>query len=152
MDPFASLEELENRLDWTLDEGEERVAETALEDASDLARAYGREWDVLTAPRLVRTLVLKAASRYMKNYQGYILSRAGDETVQWSDKAGEDMGTVYFSKPEVKLLQELAGRRTSLISVPTLAWGTVPGAVDNGYRPTAGGGKDFPMFEVGEQP
>jgi hypothetical protein len=151
MDTFASLEELKKRLDWTLDEGEERVAETALEDASDLARAYGRDWDTSTAPRLVRTLVLKASARYMKNYQGYILSRAGDETVQWSDKAGEDMGTVYFSKDEIKLIEGLAGRRTSLISVPVVAYAAKAG-LDNGYRPIVGGGKEFPMFEIGEQP
>lgn len=151
MDTFASLEELKKRLDWTLDDGEERVAETALEDASDLARAYGRDWDPTTAPRLVRTLVLKASARYMKNYQGYILSRAGDETVQWSDKAGEDMGTVYFSKDEIKLIEGLAGRRTSLISVPVVAY-KEKYALDNGHRPTYPGGKDFPLFEIGEQP
>jgi hypothetical protein len=151
MDPFASLEELTARLDWTLDEGEERIAHSSLEDASELARAHGRDWDADTAPRLVRTLVLKAAARYMKNYQGYITSRAGDETVGWSDKAGEDMGTVYFSRDEIKMLQDLAGRRTALISVPVVAW-QVGTEVDNGTRPVEGGGKNFPMYQVGGEP
>ena len=152
MEPFASLEELQARLDWELDEGEERVAESSLEDASELARTHGREWeDPLTAPRIVRTLVLKACARYMKNYQGFTQSRAGDETVMWSDAAGENLGQVYFTKEEIKLLQEYAGRRTALISAPLLAYGNT-GSRDNGYRPTGGGGKDFPMFEIGEQP
>lgn len=153
MDPFATLEELQNRLDWTLDEGEERVAESALEDASELARAHGRDWvDATTAPRLVRTLVLKACARYMKNYQGYTQSRAGDETVAWSDSAGENLGQVYFSKDEIKLLEGLAGRRTSLISVPITAWNARAG-IDDGTRPMADGkGKNFPMYQFGGEP
>lgn len=152
MEPFATLDELAARLDWTLDEGEERIAETALEDASDLARGYGRDWvDASAAPRLVRTLVLKSCARYMKNYQGYTQSRAGDETVAWSDKAGEDMGTIYFSKDEIKMIQGLAGRRTALISAPIEAWQTNPN-LDDGTRPVAGGGKNFPMYQYGGEP
>lgn len=152
MDPFASLEELEARLDWTLDDGEERIAESALEDASELARAYGRDWtDPLTAPRLVKTLVLKACARYMKNYQGYTLSAAGDERVSWSDKAGEDMGTVYFTKDEIKMIEGLAGRRTALISVPITAWNAKAG-IDDGTRPVQGGGKNFPLYQFGGEP
>ena len=154
MEPFATLEELQNRLDWTLDEGEERVAEAALEDASDLARAYGRTWwdETLsenTAPRLVRTLVLKACARYMKNYQGYTQSRAGDETVMWADAAGENLGQVYFTRDEIKMVEGLAGKRTALISVPVIAWRSKP--LDNGTVPDGtAAGKNFPMFEVGE--
>lgn len=151
MTAFATLEELQNRLDWTLDEGEERVGEAALEDASDMARAYGRDWEPETAPRLIRTLVLKACTRYLKNIAGYTQSRAGDETVAWSDKAGEDMGQVYFSRDEIKLIEGLAGRRTSLMSAPVIAWRTKIGA-DDGTRPVSGGGKNFPMFQVGGEP
>lgn len=152
MTPFATLDELADRLDWTLDEGEERVAESALEDASDLARAYGRDWvDAASAPRLVRTLVLKSCARYMKNYQGYIQSRAGDEHVAWSDKAGEDMGTVYFTRDEIKLVEGLAGRRTALISAPIVAWNPKVG-IDDGTRPVQGGGKNFPLYQFGGEP
>lgn len=154
MEPFATLEELQNRLDWTMDDGEERVAESALEDASEMARAYGRDWeDAAVAPRLIRTLVLKACARYMKNYQGYTQSRAGDEQVTWSDRAGEDMGTVYFTRDEIKLIEGLAGRRTSLISVPITAWNARYG-IDNGTRPVdyAEDGKYFPMYQFGGEP
>ena len=67
MEPIATLKELIQRLDWTLDADELRIAAGALEDASDLARGYGRDWDTESAPRLVRTLVLKARKRYMNN-------------------------------------------------------------------------------------
>ena len=82
MEPFATLDELKFRLPWTLDTDEERDASGALEDASDLARGYGRDWvDAPDAPRLVRTLVLKAVKRYMNNPEGITQSRAGDETL-----------------------------------------------------------------------
>ena len=150
--PFATLDELQDRLDWTLDEAEERVAESALEDASDLARGHGRDWaDAAEAPRLIRTLVLKACARYMKNFDGYTQSRAGDETVMWSDKAGSDMGQIYYSRDEIKLIEGLAGKRTALMSTPLIAWNTKVGA-DSGTRPVAGGGKNFPMFQVGGEP
>lgn len=155
MEPFATLDELQNRLDWTMDEGEERVAESALEDASDLARAYGRVWwdetlSMNTAPRLIRTLVLKACARYMKNYQGYTQSKAGDESVMWSDAAGADMGTVHFTKDEIKMIESLAGRRTAVISAPIVAWKISP-VTDQGYVPDGTpAGKDFPMFQAGE--
>jgi len=62
-------------LDWALDEDERRLAASALEDASDLAREYGRDWTPETVPRLVRTLVLAACVRYLRNPDGYTQSR-----------------------------------------------------------------------------
>lgn len=142
---FATLDELKNRLDWTLDADEERIAQSALEDASDLACYYGKDWpDPATAPRMVRTLVLRACKRYMDNPQGYTQSRAGDETVGWSDAAGTDAGTVHFTKDEQDLLRGLAGRRPGIYSAPISAWGpqrTSPvGMVPVDY------GKSFPFF------
>ncbi|GGS24759.1 hypothetical protein GCM10010238_11130 [Streptomyces griseoviridis] len=63
-----------------LDEDEARIATSALDDASDLATTYGRDWPEETAPRLVKTLVLKSAARCMRDPEGYTQSRAGDET------------------------------------------------------------------------
>jgi hypothetical protein len=124
MAAFATLDELKDRLDWTLDADEERIARAALEDASDLACHYGREWpDVASAPRMVRTLVLRACKRYMDNPQGYTQSRAGDETVGWSDAAGENAGSVYFTRDEQELLRGLAGGRPRIYSVEVSAWG-----------------------------
>ncbi|QDP44214.1 head-tail adaptor Ad1 [Streptomyces phage Celia] len=152
---YATLDDLKGRLDWTLDEDEERIAASSLEDASDLAAAYGRDWPEGSAPRLVRTLVLKAAARYMKNPDGYTQSRAGDETLAWGDAAGTDAGTVYFTDEEKKLLSELGGRRPGLSSVEVNAWGTcLRRPYRAGQRPeTAGwaptdvdGERLFPIF------
>ncbi|MFC4089351.1 hypothetical protein [Micromonospora sp. GCM10011541] len=120
---FATLDELKNRLDWTLDADEERIAESALEDASDLACHYGKVWEPATAPRMVRTLVLRACKRYMDNPQGYTQSRAGDETIGWSDATGRDAGTVHFTKDEQGMLRALAGGKPGIYSAPISAWG-----------------------------
>jgi hypothetical protein len=79
------LDELKGRLDWELDDDELRIAVGALTDASDLAAAYCRDWPEATAPRLVKTLVLKSAARYVRHPNGCTQSRARDETPAWSD-------------------------------------------------------------------
>ncbi|UFD97949.1 head-tail adaptor Ad1 [Streptomyces phage Pablito] len=155
MADFATLDELKARLDWTLDADEERIATSALEDASDLARAYaGRDWlPVASAPRLVRTLVLKAGKRYMNNPSGYTQSRAGDETLGWNDEAGENAGTVYFTRDEQNMLAELGGRKSGLISAEVSAWNSVRRGVHAGLVPVdQPGGKGFPLFADGGEP
>lgn len=144
MQPYASLTDLLDRLDWALDADELRIASGALEDASDLARGYGRDWEPEAAPRLVRTLVLKAAVRYLRNPDGYTQSRAGDETLSWNDAAGTDAGTVFFTAEEQKLLKGLAGKAAGLVSAPITAWGPQrrPGV---GYVPVDAG-KPFPLY------
>ncbi|ATI18875.1 head-to-tail adaptor [Streptomyces phage Janus] len=152
---FATLDELKARLDWTLDADEERIATSALEDASDLAVAYaGRDWDpVATAPRLVRTLVLKACKRYMNNPSGYTQSRAGDETLGWSDDQGENAGTVYFTRDERDMLAELGGRKGGIVSVGVSAWNSNITRYRNrgsndlpaGFVPSSSGA-DFPLY------
>ncbi|WDS51727.1 head-to-tail adaptor [Streptomyces phage Triumph] len=154
MADFATLDELKARLDWSLDADEERIATSALEDASDLARAYaGRDWNpVSTSPRLVRTLVLKACKRYMNNPSGYTQSRAGDETLGWNDEAGENAGTVYFTRDEQSMLAEIGGRKGGLISAEVSAWNSVRRPVQAGLVPVdTPSGKAFPLFgEDGE--
>ncbi|WP_329289550.1 hypothetical protein [Streptomyces pseudovenezuelae] len=151
MADFATLDELKARLDWTLDADEERIATSALEDASDTARFHaGRDWpDAASAPRLVRTLVLKACKRYMNNPSGYTQSRAGDETLGWNDTQGEDAGTVYFTDEEQKLLAEIGGRKRGLWSAEVSAWNSVRRPVTAGLVPVAQptpDSKPFPMF------
>ncbi|WP_438470780.1 hypothetical protein [Streptomyces asiaticus] len=157
MADFATLDELKARLDWELDADEERIATSSLEDASDLARAHaGRDWEpVTTAPRLVRTLVLKACKRYMHNPQGYTQSRAGDETLGWNDAAGNDAGTVYFTADEQRMLGELGGRRGGLVSAEVSAWGSVRRPVTVGLVPVAqptSTAKKFPLFSDEVEP
>lgn len=148
---FATLDELKARLDWTLDADEERIATSALEDASDLASFHaGRDWpDGTSTPRLVRTLVLKACKRYMDNPSGYTQSRAGDETLGWNDSQGEDAGTVHFTAEEQKLLAEIGGRKPGLYSVQVSAWNSVRRPVAAGLVPVAQPTPDpkpFPLF------
>jgi len=143
---YATLDDLKGRLDWDLDSDELRIAIGALEDASDLAATHGRDWPEDTAPRLVKTLVLKSAARYMRNPNGYTQSRAGDETLAWSD-IGRDAGTVYFTREEIRLLEELAGRKRGFTSVVVSAWGTKPRAADVGFVPADySPASPFPLF------
>ncbi|ATI18951.1 head-tail adaptor Ad1 [Streptomyces phage Tefunt] len=154
---FATLEELKGRLDWTLDTDEERIATSALEDASDLASYYARrDWpDAASAPRLVRTLVLKACKRYMDNPSGYTQSRAGDETLGWNDASGENAGTVYFTDDEQKLLSEIGGKKPGLHSAGVSAWGSNIRRYRNRAYPVpvdVAGQKVFPFYADEEEP
>ena len=148
MEAFATLAELQSRLDWVLDADEERMATGALEDASDLARAYGSNWEYASsAPRLVRTLVLTAVKRHMNNPEGLITSRAGDETMAYAD-IGDKAGAIFYTANEIKLLAGLGGRN-GIVSVPVSAWGPTK-KVSEGYVPT--GQKPFPMFSSDSSP
>lgn len=119
---IATLTELQERLEWTLDAGETGIATGALEDLSEDARFYGSQrWDSVTAPRQVKSLVLRAAARFMRNPDGFTQSRAGDETVAWGDR-GDSAGTAEFSGKEQKMLAALSGRGTGLISVGVTAY------------------------------
>ena len=114
---LASLDDLLARLDWELDVVEKRVASAALEDLSDDARHYGvSTWTSVTAPRTARTLVLRAAVRYMRNPDGYIQSRAGDEIVGWAPR--KESGAAQFTDAEKDDLRDL-GRRG--VVVPRVA-------------------------------
>jgi hypothetical protein len=150
---FATLDELKARLDWTLDADEERIATSAIEDASDLARGYaGRDWEPSSlAPRLVRTLVLKACKRYMTNPQGLTQSRAGDETLGWNDTQGENAGTVYFTGDEQRMLAELGGRKNGLVSAEVSAWNSRIHR-GPGFVRVAGSSKAFPLFADEAEP
>lgn len=121
-DAIATLADLQARLDWELDLSEEGVAQGAIDDLSDDARFYGKStWDSTTAPRQVKSLVLRAAVRYVRNPDGYITSRAGDETVQWAENS--DAGTAAFTEQERKMLAQIAGRGSGIVSVQLIAHG-----------------------------
>jgi hypothetical protein len=146
-DEFATLPELQARLDWTLDAGEQSVATAALADLSDDARFYGSQrWDSTTAPRQAKSLVLRAAARHMRNPDGYVQSRAGDETIQWSD-GGEDAGTAHFTEREQKILGALAGRGQGIVSVQTVAHGPLRASGPRYINPmTKGVGNDDTIY------
>jgi len=144
MDPFATLIELQGRLEWTLDADEERAALGVLEDLSAWARHYGRNWDALTAPILVKTLVLGAAARFMRNPDNYTTSRAGDETVGWTDR-GAEVAAQPFTPSEIVALKALV-RPVAFGSVSMTAWGPQKLDATVGLVPVVGGGDPFPLF------
>lgn len=152
MSSLATLDELQARCDWTFDADEERAATGYLDEASDLARAYGRDaWESTNAPRMVKNLVLSAVRRFMRNPEGYTQSRAGDETLAWTD-LGHDAGSIYFTSGEIKLLRSLAGT-SGIRSAQVSAWNTKK-APAVGYVPVQGypGEKPFPYFNDPVEP
>lgn len=150
MEAVASLDALALRLDWTLNADEERIANAALEDLSDEARFHGSMiWrDELSTPRMVQSIVLRAATRYMRNPDGYSQSRAGDETVIWGDQ-NDSAGSASFNHGEIVTLKQMGGR-LGLVSAQIEAWGTKERPA--GYVPVAGGGDPFPFFEHDDSP
>jgi hypothetical protein len=119
---LASVADVNNRLDFDLDDAEKVAVSSALEDLSEEARFYSSEgsWeDPDTAPNLVKTIIVKAVARWARNMNGYVVSRAGDEAVGWA-AAEAEAGSPSFSVREVKLLKAIgAGRRS------TGAFGTI---------------------------
>lgn len=149
MEPFAELEELLARLDWDLSTQELSMAEGALEDASNLVRAEGRNWTRENAPALAKTITLAAARRYMVNPDGYTQSRAGDETLAWAEQ-GDNAGTVYLTKGEIKLIHRIV-RPSGLHSVPLVAWGPIAAPTPQPVQvPIEDGSKPFP-YQAGPE-
>jgi hypothetical protein len=147
MELLATIDDLKARIEWELSADEERLALSVLEELSDKARFYGRDWhDSQDAPRLVVSTVISAARRYLRNPDGYEQSRAGDEILVWARARGAMPGSPEFSAAEVAAIQTLAGRGGGIYSSPIVAWGRKP-ATPEGYVPTDfDGEKPFPFF------
>lgn len=151
-EPFATIEELQARLDFEMDETERRLGVSALADLSDEARHYGStNWlGPNTSPPVIRTWVLKAASRYMKNIEGYVQSRAGMESVTWHEY--DEMGTASFSRAEIKAIQEIS-RPPVLNNVGTYAYGRYGNSASGRgevWVPTTPPGRKFPLIADGD--
>lgn len=107
--PLISVAELQARLDWTLGTGLENIAESVIEDASNLARHYGRAtWDKDHVPPVVKTQVRNACVRYLKLVDAVLLSRAAEETEQYTDLR-KKTGTVFFDDDEIATIKAAAG-------------------------------------------
>lgn len=147
MSSLATVEELKARCDWSFDADEERAAPGYLEEASDLVRSYGRDsWEPMTAPRMARNVVISSVRRFMRNPEGFIQSRAGDETLQWAD-IGHDAASIYLTPAEIKLLRGLAGGG-GLRTAQVTAWGNHRRRPEVGNVPVSGypGEKPFPYY------
>lgn len=148
---LVTTTELAARLPFVMDEDEEREAEGALTDLSFEAQAVGSaNWtDPSNTPQAVLNLILRAAARHMKNYEGYTVSRAGDETVQW-DAQGEGAGSARFTKDERQMLKQMGGRLPFIGGVSVYAYSNKP-ASSVGYVPVVNG-SPFPMYADGAEP
>lgn len=153
MAAYATLDELKARLDFDLEASEESAADSALEDLSEDARYYGRDWPVNACPPIIKRLVLKAAIRYVRNFDGNTVSRAGDETVQWNEQRSGEAGSAYFLEQEKKDIHEIAyGKRGSVMTAGVYAWGSKASArTTEGYVPTSSGSM-FPFFSSDTSP
>ena len=144
---LVTLDELKARLPWTLDADEELDATDALEYLSELACSIGQPWPTPeSCPRLVRNVIITATKRYLRNPDGYVQSRAGDETLQWTD-LGPESGSPHFTKGE-RRVNAGQGGKGGVQSAPASAWGPqrTDATADLGYVPVTGGGKPFPLY------
>lgn len=122
--PLVTSAELTSGSAEAYDADELREIDLTLASLSDDARLYGNSnWtDPSKCPQSVKNTILVAARRYMKDYQAFIISRAGDEQVQFTDR-GEEMGSASFTEAEIKKLAKIAGvMKSSMVAVPTTAW------------------------------
>lgn len=155
MEALATVDEVAEGLPFVMDDDEKREAMGALIDLSDEVRHYGSvQWvNAATAPQAVINLVLRAARRHMKNYDGYLESRAGDETVRWSDKGIEFAGAAHFTPAEIQRIGELGGyRRTSFHSVGVYAYKKGGYAPPVGLVPDEGSDTPIRMYSSDDHP
>jgi hypothetical protein len=154
MEDFATVEDVQAGLEWTLSASEETLCTGALTTLSGDARFYGREWfDRSDAPYQVHNLVVKACRRYLRNPDGYITSRAADETVTWTDRR-QEAGEAHFTDREIEQLRSLGGNESQIHSAQLSAYGPRKN-VQEGYVPVArdvGREKPFPFFSDDESP
>lgn len=143
---LAQLSDLEDRLEFDLEEAEQRVAQAALDDLSAEAIDLGRQWTMADVPGGVRKAVLAAATRYMRNLEGVIQSRAGDETLVYPEAIADEMGSPHFSKREVELIVSFAIGPGGFGTIPIVAWSEGPTPVSGMVRPADGSGDPIPFF------
>ena len=146
---LVTLDELSARLPFALDEDESREAEGALADLSFDAQSFGSaNWtEPAVTPQAVKNLIVRAAARHMKNYEGYTVSRAGDETVQWAEQ--DVAGQATFTDEEKRMLRQMGGRGPFIGGVGVYAYTNKPAlpavAVPVDYAPLMRT-SDFPLF------
>lgn len=143
---FATVNDVTDRLEEEPTSRMLIMIEKYLDEASDAARYYGREWTDLDVPNTVSRIVASVVARFMRNPDNYNTSRAGDETVGWYDRGDID----WFTEREI----ERIGRQAS--SKRLKAFGSMQmSASINGHR-SAGrpvyvptnGGSDFPFLDL----
>lgn len=148
MADYATLEDLQSRLEWDLDELETRVALSALTDLSIDATSIGKDWGA-SPPAYVTRVVLAATVRYMKNLEGVVTSRAGDETLTFNE-VKEGAGSPRFTGDEIVGISKAATGLIGFGTIPILNMGG-DGVVISGLVPTdIEGERMIPLFAEGD--
>lgn len=151
--PLADIRDLELRMKRTFDsDGDLSEAESALDEASEIVREEsGDTWispldSSVTAPRIVKIIVLRVAERKLRNPDGLSSETAGDYSYQ-RNGVGAD-GGLYLTPWEIKVLHRQAGR-TGLWIQPTTRGDTYCSMV---FAEDSFGLELFPIGDVGVFP
>lgn len=111
--PLALVEDLSYRVGRTFTDAELPRVEAVLDDASALVRdEAGRSWiDPITGlvtdvPASIRTVVLRASERVVRNPQGFKSESAGDYSFQRADADT----SVYLTERERQIIRRAIGR------------------------------------------
>src|SRR5690606_34257542 len=126
------------------------MAQTAIEDLFEDAKHYGlKTWSENALPSIVRSQILRAAVRYMKNSDGFVQSRAGDETVAWGSDGTGMAGSAHFSATEISVIKDAAegGDMAEFGSFGTYAWNSRQSATSDILVPTYPWGSLFPLYK-----
>lgn len=144
--PFVELQEVLDQLEFEVDEQGRRQAYRRIEMAGNLCRHYaGIDWTDLNVPAVVRDITLNVVERYMRNPDAYTQSRAGDETVAWSDR-GQGQGLAfYFTEDEREILANL-GQPVARIGSMTMTPWRSRGPLPDVWVPVDYDGKWFPWI------
>lgn len=152
--PLAKVADLEARMNREFTEaGDEAAAEAALDEASEIVREEsGNTWvsptdsSVITAPRIVKIIVLRVAERKLRNPDGLSSETAGDYSYQ-RNGVGAD-GGLYLTPWEIKVLNRQSGR-TGLWVQPTTRGDTYCSMV---FAEDSFGLELFPIGDIGVFP
>ncbi|WP_327073324.1 hypothetical protein OG196_15150 [Kitasatospora purpeofusca] len=119
--PLATVDQLTARLGYPLTGPDLTMAEAALADASAMVRAHGLPWtDPATVPDVVRSVVLAAAERRVRNPEGYRMEMQGSYSYQLP--ASAPVG-VELTTGEARLIRGAAGIGGGVFAVPIAGLG-----------------------------
>lgn len=145
---LATIEELEVRAGFELDERTRLMAKAALDDASALVREYGDPgWTPDMAPPIAKSLTLAAALRYVHNPMAVTQSRGGDETLAWDASAARG---VYLLPEEIAVLERHAQQARGLHVAEVVAYSDTRRRQQTRQIPVDYEGKFWPDYRPGD--
>ena len=145
---LATIEELEVRAGFELDDRTRGMAIAALDDASALVREFGDPaWTPDIAPPIAKSLTLAAALRYVHNPMAVTQSRGGVETLAWDASAARG---VYLLPEEVAVLERHAQQARGLHVAELVAYSDSTIRQRTRQIPVDYGGKFWPDYRPGD--